>query len=96
MSPPHKRYDLFDFYDDDSISDSSIIKLKPQLEPKAFVPPQEIVEEYMKQATVISPKIKESPRVAPIKGICHVCWHRNIRAVPIKEGEPCFNCGSVN
>ena len=94
MSPPHKRYDLFDFYDDDSISDSSIIKLKPQLEPKAFVPPQEIVEEYMKQATVISPKIKESPRVAPIKGICPMYAGTAISALSrSRKGNPVLIVG---
>ena len=40
-------------------------------------------------------QITASP-VSSLQGTCHVCWHRHIRAIPIKEGEPCFNCGSVN
>ena len=40
-------------------------------------------------------QVTASP-VSSLSGTCHVCWHLYIRAIPIKEGEPCFNCGDVS
>ena len=33
--------------------------------------------------------------VSPIQGVCPICWHRYIRAIPIQKGKPCFNCGCI-
>ncbi len=69
--------------------------------------PTEEIEENIDKLSKPSPQLiynlpvnnipkRTPPPVMSLSGICHVCWHRNIRAVPIKEGEPCFNCGCVN